>query len=78
VVGVDARKAAKEYEEQHGVPNLDDAGITGYRAAGLRAYRLENKQTAGKSIAQLRQSYPQYRVLNVVRGGEALGRAPIS
>ncbi|MGE5800203.1 MAG: aspartate:alanine exchanger family transporter [Syntrophaceae bacterium] len=71
--GVDARKSAKEYEEQHGVPNLDDAGITGYRSAGLRAYRLENKETAGKTIAQFRQSHPEYRVVNVVRGGEALG-----
>jgi putative transport protein len=71
--GVDARKAAKEYEQQHGVPNLDDAGLTGYRAAGLRAYRLENKQTAGKTIADLRKTHPQYRVLNVVRGGESLG-----
>jgi putative transport protein len=71
--GVDARKAAQKYEEEHGVPNLDDAGITGYRPAGLRAYRLENKQTAGKTIAQFRQGYPQYRILNVVRGGEVLG-----
>ncbi|HSB69021.1 MAG TPA: TrkA C-terminal domain-containing protein [Candidatus Methylomirabilis sp.] len=71
--GVDARKAAKEYEETHGVPNLDDAGVTGYRPAGLRAYRLENKQTVGKTIAQLRQTYPQYRIVNVVRAGETLG-----
>jgi putative transport protein len=71
--GVDARKAAKEYEEQHGVPNLDDAGLVGYRPAGLRAYRLENKETAGKTIAQLRQNYPQYRIVNVVRSGEVLG-----
>jgi len=71
--GVDARKAAKEYEQQHGVANLDDAGLSGYRAGGLRAYRLENKQTAGKTIAQLRQTYPQYRIVNVVRGGESLG-----
>jgi len=71
--GVDAREAAKKYEEDHGVPNLDDAGITGYRPAGVRAYRLENKQTAGKTIAQLRESYPQYRILNVVRGGKGLG-----
>src|SRR5512137_3128657 len=71
--GVDAQKAAKEYEEQHGVPNLDDAGLVGYRPAGLRAYRLENKQTAGKTIAQLRQTYPQYRIVNVVRAGETLG-----
>jgi len=71
--GLDARKAAQEYEKQHGVPNLDDAGVTGYRPAGLRAYRLENKETAGKTIAQLRQSHPEYRVVNVVRGGEVLG-----
>jgi putative transport protein len=71
--GVDAKKAAQEYEKQHGVPNLDDAGITGYRPGGLRAYRLENKQTAGKTIAQFRQSYPQYRIVNVVRGSEVLG-----
>jgi putative transport protein len=71
--GVDARKSAKEYEEKFGVPNLDDVGLSGYRPAGLRAYRLENRQTAGKTIGQFRQAYPQYRILNVVRGGEALG-----
>ena len=71
--GVDARKSAKEYEEKFGVPNLDDVGLSGYRPAGLRAYRLENKQTVGKTIAQFRQTYPQYRIVNIVRGGEALG-----
>jgi putative transport protein len=74
--GVDAKKAAKEYEEKFGVPNLDDVGLSGYRPAGLRAYRLENKQTAGKTIAQLRQTYPQYRILNIVRGEESLGASP--
>jgi putative transport protein len=71
--GVDARQSAKEYEEKFGVPNLDDVGLSGYRPAGLRAYRLENRQTSGKTIAQFRQTYPQYRILNIVRGGEALG-----
>ncbi len=74
--GVDARQAAKEYEEQFGVPNLDDIGLTGYRPAGLRAYRLENPQTAGKTIAGFRKEHPEYRVLNVVRGGTALGADP--
>ncbi|UHQ20089.1 hypothetical protein LVB87_02710 [Lysobacter sp. KIS68-7] len=74
--GVDARKAAKEYEAAHGVRNVDDAGITGYRAGGLRAYRLDNPSTSGQSIAQLRKVYPQYRVANVVRDGAALGADP--
>jgi len=74
--GVDARKSAKEYEEKFGVPNLDDVGLSGYRPAGLRAYLLENKQTAGKTIAQFRETYPQYRILNIVRAGEALGASP--
>jgi putative transport protein len=71
--GVDARKAAKEYEAAHGVRNVDDAGITGYRGGGLRAYRVDNAATAGQSIAQLRTVYPQYRIANVVRDGQALG-----
>src|SRR5512136_2257884 len=29
--GVDAKASAKEYEEESGVPNVDDAGLTGYR-----------------------------------------------
>jgi putative transport protein len=74
--GVDAKQAAKEYEEKHGVPNLDDAGVSGYRPGGLRAYRVENKETAGKSIAQFRQSYPKYRIVNIVRGVESLGASP--
>ncbi len=74
--GVDARKAAKEYEEAHGVANVDDSGLTGFRPAGLRAYRLENAATAGQTIARFRQSTPQYRVVNVVRNGESLGADP--
>ena len=74
--GVDARTAARQYESDHGVPNVDDAGITGYRPAGLRAYRLENPQSAGKTIAMFRRENPEYRILNVVRNGTVMGADP--
>jgi len=73
--GVDARAAAKEFEAAYGVPNVDDTGLTGYRPFGIRAYRLENRETAGKTIAELRQTHPMYRVANVRRGDENLGAA---
>jgi len=74
--GVDAKAAAKQYELEHGVKNVDDAGITGYRAGGIRAYRVENAAVAGKSIHAFRASNPQYKIINVVRGDEALGASP--
>src|SRR5687767_7832496 len=52
--GIDAKAAARQYEIEHGVKNVDDAGVTGYRAGGLRAYRLENPSAVGKSISQFR------------------------
>src|SRR5687768_11894495 len=45
--GIDAKAAAKQYEIEHGVKNVDDAGVTGYRAGGLRAYRVENPTAVG-------------------------------
>lgn len=74
--GANARAAAKKYEEEFGVKNVDDAGLSGYRPAGLRAYRLDNPATVGKSIAQFRQANPEYRVINVRRGDELLGADP--
>jgi len=73
--GVDAKAAAKKFEAENGVPNVDDTGLTGYRPFGIRAYRLESTQTAGKSIAEFRQTYPMYRIANVRRGDENLGAA---
>jgi len=71
--GVDAKKAAREYEKEHGVRNVDDAALSGYRGGGLRAYRLENPGTVGQSIGQFRGKFPQYRIVNVRRGDEVLG-----
>lgn len=71
--GVDAKAAAKKYEEEFGVNNVEGAGLSGFRPFGLRAYKLENASTAGQSIEQFRKKNPEYRVVNVVRGGEALG-----
>ncbi len=74
--GVDGRTAAGQYEAEHGVKSADDAGITGYRPFGLRAYRLENAQWVGKSIQDFRRENPEYRILNVRRGKELLGADP--
>ena len=74
--GVDARKAAREYEEEFGVKNMDESGLTGYRPGGVRAYRVTNPETAGKTIGEFRAAYPMYRVINVVQGSTAL--APTS
>ena len=54
--GVDARAAAKKYEEEFGVRDIEGGGLTGYRPFGLRAYRLENPAQVGKSIAGFRKA----------------------
>lgn len=74
--GVDAKEAAIAYEREHGVRNVDDVALTGYRPFAARAYKLENAQWSGKSIQDFRNQYPEYRVLNVRRGQELLGADP--
>ena len=71
--GVDARKAAAEYEAKHGVSNVDGAALTGFRPFGLRAYRLENDRVAGETIEEFRQIHPEYRIVNVMRRGQSYG-----
>jgi len=71
--GIDARAAAKKYEDENGVRNVDDAGLTGYRPLGLRAYKLTNDAVAGQTVRQFLQKHPEYKIVNVVRGDERLG-----
>ena len=73
--GIDARAAAKKYEEEKGVPNVDDAGLTGYRPLTLRAYRLTNNEVAGQTVGQFLRKHPEYKVANVARGEQKLGAA---
>jgi putative transport protein len=73
--GIDARAEAKKYEDQFGVTNADDAGLTGYRPLSVRAYRLTNDTLTGWTVKQFVQKYPQYKVLNVLRS-EPVRRAP--
>ena len=73
--GIDAKAAAKKYEEENGVPNVDDAGLTGYRPLTLRAYRLTNNEVVGQTVGQFLKKYPQYKIANVMRGEERLGAA---
>jgi putative transport protein len=74
--GIDAKAAAKKYEEEFGVNDVEGAGLSGFRPVGLRAYRLENPATAGQTIEAFRKSHPEYRVINVVRNNEGLGADP--
>jgi putative transport protein len=73
--GIDAKAAAKKYEDEFGVANVDDAGLTAYRPLAARAYKLTNDAVVGWSVGQFFGKYPQYKVLNVVRGDERLGAA---
>jgi len=74
--GANARAAAKKYEEEFGVKNVDEAGLSGYRPGGLRAYRLENAAVVGKTIHQFREANPEYKIINVRRSEELLGADP--
>lgn len=67
--GVDARAAARAYEVEHGVASGDSPTLTGWTPAALRAYRLENKAWDGVTVGQFLAQNPEYRVVNVVRGG---------
>ncbi|HSA91309.1 MAG TPA: transporter [Burkholderiales bacterium] len=73
--GIDARAAAKKYEEEKGVPNVDDVGLTGYRPLALRAYKLTNDKVAGQTVRQFLRAHPEYKIVNVGRGDERLGAA---
>jgi putative transport protein len=65
--GVDAKAAAQKYEDEFGVSNVDDAGLTGFRPLDVRAYRLTNQHVVGKTIREFAELYPQYKVFNVLR-----------
>ena len=70
--GVDAKAAAKRYEDEFGVRNVDDAGLTGYRPLAMRAYRLTNDAVVGMTVRQFLKANPEYKVLNVARGDERI------
>jgi len=70
--GVDAKAAARKYEDEFGVRNVDDAGLTGYRPLAMRAYRLTNDAVVGMTVRQFLKANPEYKVLNVARGDERI------
>src|SRR5215208_3958449 len=71
--GIDAKAAAREYEREHGVASGDVPALSGWTAGGLRAYRLENDAWVGRTLYDLLQAHPEYRVVNLARDGTALG-----
>jgi len=71
--GVDAREQARIYEKENGVASGDGPALSGWTAGGLRAYRLENAAWVGRTMAELLRENQEYRFVNIVRNGEALG-----
>ena len=71
--GIDAKAAAKKYEAEFGVPNVDDAQLTGYRPGALRAYKLTNPETVSMTVRRFLDKHPEYKIANVRRGTENLG-----
>jgi len=70
--GVDARAAAREYEVKYGVASGDTPVLTAWTPAAVRAYQLDNPEWVGKSVGTMLAGHPEYRVVNVVRGGARL------
>src|SRR3954454_3310147 len=73
--GVDARAAARDYEKEHGVASGDTPAFSGWTPGSLRAYRLENPQWEGQTVQDILRVNPEYRAVNLVRDGVALGVA---
>lgn len=74
--GIDAEASARAYEKEFGVASGDTPTLSGWTTGGLRAYRLENKNSIGKTIGELLKANPEYRIVNVVRNGEHLAILP--
>jgi putative transport protein len=77
ILRADLRREAKEMEEQLAKGKKDGAVASGAHY-GLRAYRVENPQVAGATIAALEQRFVDARlsVQRVQRGSESLGLGP--
>jgi putative transport protein len=71
--GIDARAAAQAYEKEFGVASGDTPSLSGWTAGGLRAYRLENTAWEGRTMRDMLRENPEYRFVNLVRDGAALG-----
>jgi putative transport protein len=70
--GIDAEASAREYEKKFGVASGDTPQLSGWTTGGLRAYRLENTSWIGKTIGDMLKANPEYRIVNVVRGGNPM------
>jgi putative transport protein len=73
--GIDAKASAAQYEKEHGVASGDGPALTGWTTGGLRAYRLENKAWKDRTVREMLRENPEYRVVNIVRDGKAMGVA---
>ena len=69
VVGHRCPRRSPRIEKEHGVAERRYAGLSGWTPGALRAYRLENHKLGRADRRGLSAQNPEYRVVNLVRGG---------
>lgn len=74
--GVDAKKAAKDYEQAHGTVESDGANLSAYVRCTYRAYRLDDSKLVGMTVHQFRENHPEYGILRIARNGELFDAKP--
>ncbi len=74
-MGINLKKEAKTLEEKMGAssgPGSDPDLFSWSKIAGLRAYRVENKELAGRTVAEAEAGFPERAEIDKIKRGTAL------
>ena len=78
LMGIELKKEAKSLEEKMGAaggPGSDPDLFSWSRIAGLRAYRLENKDLIGRTVAEAEALFPDRAEIDKIKRGAVLVNA---